>query len=147
MDHTDVSSCRISTDKSELDVELIHRFLAEESYWAQNIPMELVQKSIDNSMCFGVYCEGSQVGFARVITDFSTFAYLADVFILSSHRGHGLSKKLMKFIMSHPDLLGLRRWMLATQDAHTLYEQFGWKSIAEPERLMAITLPNLYSAK
>lgn len=126
---------------------MIHCFLAEDSYWAKNISSELVQKCIDNSFCFGVYCDGSQVGFARVITDFTTFAYLADVFILPSHRGRGLSKMLMSFIMSYPDLQGLRRWMLATKDAHTLYQQFGWEPVAEPERLMAIVRPGIYSSK
>lgn len=133
----------ISTDKSSLDLSVIHSFLAN-SYWAEGIPIELVKKSIDNSLCFGLYKGGKQVGFARVITDYVTFAYLADVFVLPSERGKGLSKWLMQTIMAYPNLQGLRRWMLATRDAHSLYKQFGFEPISEPEKLMAIVVPDIY---
>lgn len=126
----------ISTDKAKLDVPLIHRFLSQDSYWAQNIPLEIVQRSIDNSLCFGVYQGDEQVGFARVTTDQATFAYLADVFILPEHRGKGLSKRLLETIVQQPTLQGLRRWVLATRDAHALYEQFGFTSLDQPEQFM-----------
>jgi GNAT superfamily N-acetyltransferase len=126
----------ISADKTRLDVPLIHRFLAEESYWAQHIPLELVERSIENSLCFGVYHVDSQVGFARVVTDQATFAYLADVFVLPEHRGRGLSKQLMEVISNWPTLQGLRRWILATRDAHLLYAQFGFTALDKPQNLM-----------
>jgi GNAT superfamily N-acetyltransferase len=125
-----------STDKKLLDVPLIHDYLSNHSYWAKGRSIEQVRISIENSMCFGVYSGGTQVGFARVITDKSTFAYLADVFILDAHRGRGLSKLLMEEILKHPDLQNLRRFMLATKDAHALYEKFGFKNITRPERWM-----------
>lgn len=128
----------ISTDKSKLDLSLIHSYLSNESYWGKGRTMETVQRSIEHSLCFGVYHKDEQVGFARVITDYSTFAYVADVFILEKHRGKGLSKMLMKEIVSHPQLQGLRRWMLATHDAHALYEKFGFRPIAHIERWMEI---------
>lgn len=126
----------ISTDKSRLDIPLIHQFLSQHSYWAPNIPLELVERSIDNSLCFGVYLGDAQVGFARVISDQATFAYLADVFILPDHRGKGLSKWLVKTISDWPTLQGLRRFLLATRDAHTLYEQFGFTAIDQPDVYM-----------
>ncbi|CAN5130860.1 GNAT family N-acetyltransferase [soil metagenome] len=128
----------ISTDKSKLDIAVIHRYLSQEAYWSLNIPLAIVQRSIENSACFGVYQGDNQVGFARVITDFSTFGYLADVFILPEHRGLGLSKQLMTFIMAYPPLQGLRRIMLVTRDAHGLYEQFGFQPIDSPENTMFI---------
>lgn len=128
----------ISTDKTKLDLNVIHRFLSEEAYWCLNIPVAIVQRSIDNSVCFGVYQSDKQVGFARVVTDLATFGYLADVFILPEHRGKGLSKQLMTFIMAYSPLQGLRRMMLVTQDAHKLYEQFGFKPIDSPENTMSI---------
>lgn len=128
----------ISADKNQLDLSLIHRFLGEEAYWCKNIPIEIVQRSIENSLCFGVYLGNDQVGFARVVTDQATFGYLADVFILQEHRGNGLSKKLMAFIMAYPALQGLRRMMLVTFDAHGLYEQFGFRPIDSPENTMSI---------
>jgi GNAT superfamily N-acetyltransferase len=129
----------ISTDKARLDVVMIHRFLSQEAYWCLNIPLETVQRSIDGSLCFGVYLDGQQVGFARVITDCATFAYLADVFVLPDFRGRGLSKQLIAFIMAYPDLQGLRRWMLMTYDAHGLYEQFGFQPTTEnPQNTMFI---------
>jgi GNAT superfamily N-acetyltransferase len=130
----------ISTDKSKLDIMTIHEYLSKESYWAKNIPVETVKKSIEGSLCFGLYVTensiAKQVGFARVITDCVTFAYLADVFVLEKYRGRGLSKWLMKTIMVCPDLQGLRRWLLATKDAHGLYLQFGFSALDKPERIM-----------
>ena len=126
-----------------LDLEVIHGFIAQ-SYWAKDIPKPLVERTIKNSLCWGVYHQASQVGFARVITDKATFAYLADVFILPEHRGKGLSKALVATILAHPDLQGLRRWMLITADAQGLYEQFGFKPVPHPERHMEIHRPGMY---
>jgi len=128
----------ISTDKTKLDVVLIHRYLCAESYWAKNIPMQIVEKSIEGSLCFGIYHNTKQVGFARVITDQATFGYLADVFVIEEYRGRGLSKWLMEVIMNHPGLQGLRRWLLATKDAHGLYAQFGFTPLDKPERIMGM---------
>jgi GNAT superfamily N-acetyltransferase len=133
----------ITTETSFFNVEFIHAFLSQ-SYWAENIPIETVQKSIDNSLCFGVFHLGRQIGFARVITDKATFAYLADVFIDEAYRGQGLSKWLMEEIMNHEDLQGLRRIMLATRDAHGLYAQFGFSELTFPERWMQIHKPGIY---
>lgn len=119
----------ISTDKSKLDLDVIHGFLSRDSYWATGIPRETVARSIENSLCFGVYDSASQIGFARVITDFATYAYVADVFILEPYRERGLGKELMATIMAHPDLQGLRRWSLGTRDALGLYAQFGFKPV------------------
>ena len=134
----------ISTDKSKLNTDLIHRFLSGHSYWAKNIPLDIVERSIENSLCFGVYLDDKQIGFARVISDFSTFAYLADVFILPAFRSKGIAKKLMEFIKEHHSLQDLRRWMLATADAHELYRQFGFKELAKPDRIMEISVPHIY---
>jgi GNAT superfamily N-acetyltransferase len=135
----------VSTDRARLDLDAIHGFLAESSYWAKRIPFEIFARSVENSLCFGVYdSAGSQVGFARVISDFATFAYVADVFVLDSHRGRGLGKLLMESILQHPQLQGLRRWVLTTLDAHALYAQFGFTSPKWPERFMEILRPNLY---
>jgi len=131
----------ISTDKSLLDFDVIFNYLNEESYWSKGIKPEVVHKSIDNALCFGVYHDKKQIGFAKVVTDKATFAYLADVFVLEQYRGLGLSKWLMQTIMNHPDLQGLRRWMLATADAHGLYAQFGFEPINNPERWMQIHAP------
>jgi GNAT superfamily N-acetyltransferase len=133
----------ISTDKSKIDVQYVHGFLAG-SYWAQGIPIETVQKSIEGALCFSVMHLGQQVGFARVITDGATFAYLADVFIDENYRGKGLSKWLMEVIMSYPRLQGLRRFMLATRDAHGLYAQFGFTSLTNVDRWMHIHNPDVY---
>jgi len=132
----------ISTDNSLLDIDVIHQYLGGESYWAKGITKEKVQRSVDNSMCFGIYYEKKQIGFARVITDKATFAYLADVFVLNAYRGQGLSKWLMQTILAHPDLQGLRRWVLATADAHGLYKQFGFEPLAIPDRWMNLFTPN-----
>ncbi|HXB41933.1 MAG TPA: GNAT family N-acetyltransferase [Bacteroidia bacterium] len=136
----------ISTDKNKLDIKVIHDFLSN-SYWAKNIPVEIVKYSIENSLCFGVYYKEKLIGFARVISDFATFAYLGDVFILEEHRGKGLSKILMKEVFSHPQLQGLRRFCLGTRDAHKLYEQFGFYLIKKPELWMEIKHENIYSEK
>jgi len=133
----------ISTDRARLDREAIHGFLRN-SYWAKEIPRTVVDRSIDNALCFGVYDGPTQVGFARVISDFATFAYLGDVFVLESHRGRGLSKWLMEVILGHPDLQGLRRWSLATRDAHGLYERFGFRRPSNPDRLMEIVNMDIY---
>jgi GNAT superfamily N-acetyltransferase len=134
----------ISTDKSMLDMELIHRFLSERSYWARNISLEVVARSIENSLCFGVYEGDSQVGFARAVTDYATIAYVADVFVIESHRGRGISKQLMTAILEHPALRGLRRWHLVTTDAQRLYEQFGFHALENPQKHMEITVKNPY---
>jgi len=135
----------ISTDKSMLDIDLIHRFLSSESYWAKNIPRQVVERSIDNSLCFGVFDDGEQVGFARVITDYATFAYVGDVFVAAGHRGQGVSKQLMRAIREHPALAGLRRWHLVTSDAHGLYRQFGFREVEKPERHMELVVKEPYS--
>lgn len=134
----------ISTDKNRLDIEIIHHFLAEESYWSKDVPSSVVRKAVSNSLCFGVFKGDEQVGFARVVSDYVTFAWLADVFILKEYRGIGLSKWMLEFIMSHPDLQVLRRWMLATRDAQRLYEKYGFKPVAHPERLMENHQPDVY---
>ena len=126
----------ISTGKATLDVNLIHTFLSKESYWSKGIPLSIVKKSIKCSICFGVYHNNKQIGFARVITDKATFAYLADVFIIEAFRGKGLAKWLMEYIMAHPDLQQLRSWMLGTRDAHSLYRQFGFNELENPNRFM-----------
>ena len=134
----------ISTDKSRLDISTIHNFLANESYWSKNIPLTIVQEAVKNSLCFGLYDGDRQIGFARVVSDYVTFAFLADVFIVKGSRGWGLSKWLLECIISHPELQGLRRWMLATRDAHELYAKLGFRPLAHPERLMEIHHPELY---
>lgn len=137
----------ISTDPDMLDIPMIHQYLTGESYWANNIPVEVVQKSIANSFCFGVYHQHKQVGLARLVTDKATFAYLCDVFILKEHRGKGLSKWLLTTIHAHPDMQGLRRWMLGTRDAHSLYAQFGWTLVKEEQfaRFMQVHNPDVYN--
>src|ERR1700756_3168878 len=142
----------INSEPAWLDLELIHRFLSEHSYWARGIPQDVVARSIANSLCFGVYALGKgapnsarrQVGFARVATDRATFAYLADVFVLPEHRGHGLSKRLMEAVLAHPDLQGLRRWMLATADAHEFYRRFGFAELSQIDRFMQRHDPDVY---
>lgn len=134
----------ISTDKNRLQIETIHKFLSEESYWAQNRSKEQTGRAIENSLCFGVYKGENQIGFARVISDFATVAYVGDVFILEEFRGQGLSKFLMETIIAYPDLQNLRRWILATKDAHTLYEKFGFHALKFPERWMELPAPDAY---
>jgi GNAT superfamily N-acetyltransferase len=134
----------ISTDPRRLDRNLIQAFLAG-SYWAKGISREVVDRSIDGALCFGIYEGETQVGFARVITDRATFAYLADVFVLESHRGRGLAGWLLELVLAHPDLQGLRRWILMTRDAHGLYRKFGFREIAEPARCMEIVDREIYT--
>jgi GNAT superfamily N-acetyltransferase len=133
----------ITTDRSRLDVALIHNFLSTNTYWAVGRSVEVVQRSIDTSLCFGIYRKTEQVGFARVVTDFATFAWLADVFVVSEHRGRGLAKWLIEVILAHPELQGFRRWVLATKDAHSLYAQFGFIPLHRPERWMERPDPNM----
>lgn len=133
----------ISTDRSRIDLQVVHAFLTT-SYWAKGIPMETVKRSIEHSLNFGLYKGDQQIGFARIISDLTTFAYLGDVFILDSFRGQGLSKWLMEVIVNHPDLQGLRRWSLATRDAHGLYRQFGFTELSHPEFMMQRHFPNVY---
>jgi GNAT superfamily N-acetyltransferase len=133
----------ISTDQSRLQIDVIYNFLVT-SYWSTNIPRAIVERSIEHSLCFGVYNRSHQIGFARVVTDCATFGYIADVFILEPYRGNGLSKWLMKTILDYPELQGFRRWMLATRDAHGLYQQFGFQTLADPARFLERTNLNIY---
>ena len=133
----------ISTDNSRLDIRTIHDFISNKSYWAQGRSMETAQRALDNSLNFGIYKSDQQAGFARVVTDYATFAWIADVFVLPEHRGQGLSKWLMEVILSHPELQGFRRWVLATKDAHSLYARFGFIPLHRPERWMERPDPNM----
>lgn len=133
----------ISTDQDRLDVGVIHGFLAS-SYWSPGIPRAVVERAVQNSLCFGVYHRAAQVGFARVVTDKATFALLADLFILEAHRGRGLSKGLLQCVIGHEDLQGLRRFLLLTSDAHGLYRQFGFEALGNPSRFMEILRQNVY---
>jgi GNAT superfamily N-acetyltransferase len=137
----------ISTDKALLDRAYIHRFLSEHSYWAKDIPLETMNRSIEHSLCFGLYRAGKQIGFARAVTDCATFAWLADVFIDESERAQGLGKKFVPAILGHPQLQGLRRFMLGTRDAHGLYARYGFKPLEYVERFMQIQDPNPYQSK
>ena len=128
----------LSTDPGELDLGLIHEYLSRESYWAPGIPRDVVERALDNSICFGVYFGGEQVAFARAVTDRATFAYLADVFVVAAHRGRGLGVWLVSCVLEHPDLQGLRQFILGTADAHELYERFGWRPLSDPQRFMTI---------
>ena len=136
---------RITTATTELDIPLIHRFLSEHSSWAKDIPLGLVQKSVEHSLCFGGFLGRHQVAFARVISDYATFANLVDVFILPEHRGNGYSKKLMAAVLAHRQLQGLRRFTLATGDAHALYAQFGFTAPLHPQSLMERYFPSIYA--
>src|SRR4030081_501918 len=133
----------ISTDSSRLDVELIHDFLSKTAYWAIGRTLQVVERSIENSLPFGIYKGDVQVGFARVVTDYATFAWIADVFVLPEYRGRGLSKWLMEVMLAHPRLQGFRRWVLSTKDAHGLYERFGFIKLHRPERCMYRPDPNM----
>jgi GNAT superfamily N-acetyltransferase len=139
------TAIRISTDKEQLDVEMIHRFLSEESYWAKGIPLPVMRKAIESSLCFGLFLSDTQVGFARVITDCATFGYLCDVFVLEAHRGKGLGRVLMEHVMAHPALVTLRRIVPVTGDAHFLYEKVGFRALAKPERYMELHRPDVYT--
>jgi GNAT superfamily N-acetyltransferase len=134
----------ISTDRDRLQTDAIHKYLSEESYWARERTREQTMTAIKNSLPFGVYKGKNLIGFARVVTDFATFAYLGDVFIVEAERGKGLSKWLLEVIVGHPDLQNLRRWILATRDAHTLYEKTGFAALKHPERWMEKAAPNAY---
>lgn len=133
----------ISTEKDRLDVDVIHSFLTN-SYWAAGIPRAVVERSLEHALCFGVYHGTRQVGFARVITDYATFAYIGDVFIVEEYRGRSLSKWLMDVVVSHPELQGLRRWLLLTRDAHGLYKRYGFAPARTPERLMEMYFAEVY---
>ncbi len=136
----------VSCDPAATSLDVVHRFLSEESYWARNIPRTVVATEIANSLCFSLLLHGEQIGFARVISDRATIAYLGDVFILEAHRGKGLSQWLMQCVINHPELQGLRRWILLTSDAQGLYEKFGFSSLAAPEKWMEKFNPAVYSS-
>jgi GNAT superfamily N-acetyltransferase len=136
---------QVSTDKDRLDIELVHRFLSGEAYWSRGIPRATVERAIAGSLCFGGYLGGRQVAFARVVTDGATFGYLADVFVLPEHRGQGHARTLMNAVMAHPQLQGLRRFSLATSDAHGLYAAFGFAPPARPQTLMEKLDPDVYA--
>jgi|SRR6185503_7156465 len=133
----------ISMDPGRLDIDVIHHFLRS-SYWARDIPREVVERFIRHSLCCGAFHGGRQVGFARTVTDRATFAYIADVFVTPEHRRRGVSKLLLQALLEHPDLRGLRRFLLATKDAHGLYAQFGFQPLANPEQFMTIHRPDIY---
>ncbi len=138
----------VSTDPARLDLDAIHGYLSQQSYWARGIPRETLQRGLTNSLNFGVYhdASGAQVGFARLITDYATFAYVSDVFVLEAHRGRGLSKWLMEVVTGHPEVQGLRRWLLVTLDAHGLYTQYGFKPLNEPSRFLEQHFPTIYAS-
>jgi predicted GNAT family N-acyltransferase len=135
---------KISTDIAKLDLPLIHRFLSQESTWAKGIPLTTMQRAIQNSLCFGGFENGQQIAFARVVTDHATYAYLLDVFVIEEQRGKGHSKTLIQAVMNHPELQGLRRFMLASSDARELYQRFGFSKLDKPEILMEIHVPEIY---
>jgi N-acetylglutamate synthase-like GNAT family acetyltransferase len=134
----------ITTDKTKMDIAAIHDFLSKYSGWSDNIPFDKVKISIENSLNFGLFHNGRQIGFARVISDFSTIAYLGDIYVLDNYRGQGLSKKLMESVMTHPNLQGLRRWILLTSTAEWLYEKYGFAKVPKPEIYMELFNPNVY---
>lgn len=134
----------VSTDREKLDLAFLHGFLSKEAYWCLNIPFDRVKRSVENSLNFGLYHNDRPIGYARIITDYSTIAYLGDVFVIPEYRGKGLSKWLLQQVMDHPDLQGLRRWLLLTADAHELYKKFGWLPIVKPERYMELFNPDVY---
>jgi N-acetylglutamate synthase-like GNAT family acetyltransferase len=134
----------ISTDKTLLDIHLIHDFLSNHSYWAKGISRKRVEKAMQNALCFGVFEEKNQVGYARVITDYTTFGWICDVFIVENHRGQGLSKALIQTITEHPDMKILKRLLLATADAHGLYAQYGFNLLEKPERWMEKSQMDIY---
>ena len=139
-----VGGYTVTDDPSKLDLNAMHAYLRR-SYWAEDIPFEIVERAVRHSLCIGAYeSNGAQVGLARFVSDYATFAYVCDVYVLEEHRGRGLSKAMMAMASSHPKLQGLRRWTLVTQDAHGLYEQFGFKALGHPERLMERVVPDIY---
>lgn len=137
----------ITTDIAKLNLEVIFDFLANHSHWARNIPFSTMMKSIENSLCFGLFRDNEQIGFARVVSDYATFAWLADVFILEDHRGKGLAKWLMECIVNHPDLQGLRRWILATRSAHGLYTKYGFVPLKKVDAFLEIYQPDIYEGQ
>jgi GNAT superfamily N-acetyltransferase len=141
---TNDSSFQVSTDQSKLDIPMIYRFLSEQSTWAVGISRPVVERAIENSLCFGGFLDGRQIAFARVITDYATFANLVDVFVVPEYRGHGYGKQLIGVVLRHPSLQKLRRFMLATTDAHGLYERFGFTAPQHPDTLMERYFPNIY---
>jgi GNAT superfamily N-acetyltransferase len=139
-----ISGYTISSKTKDMDATVIHGYISR-SYWAKNIPLPTMKKAIQNSLCFGVFTDsGNQIAFARMVTDSATFAYLADVFVLEEHRGKGISKWIMKNIIEHPNLQGIRRMALATSDAHGLYKEFGFKALNSPESFMELHQPDVY---
>jgi GNAT superfamily N-acetyltransferase len=139
-----LSEIEITTDRSRISADVVHRYLSEESYWAKGIARTVVERAMDHSLCFAALDNGATVGFARVVSDRATFAYLADVFVLPSYRGRGVSKRILRAVMEHPSLQGLRRFHLSTLDAHGLYEQFGFRPVAMPERHMEKLVQDAY---
>ena len=135
---------RFSTDRFHVDIDVVHDFLSRHAYWCPGIPRAVVERAVDNSICFSAWRDGAQVGFARVVTDKATFAYLADVFVLPAHRGQGIATAIMDAVMAHPELQGLRRFLLATSDAHGLYARYGFTAIARAERFMERYQPDAY---
>ncbi|MFZ0412586.1 MAG: GNAT family N-acetyltransferase [Candidatus Acidiferrales bacterium] len=138
---------RVSTDPAKLDITVIHDFLSRQSTWAAGIPLATVTTSIQQSLCFGLFHAERQIGFARVISDYATIAYLGDVFVIREYRGRGLSKCLMSCVMDHPGLRNMRRWILVTGDAHGLYRQFGFRALEQPRKYMEIHNPRVYDAQ
>ncbi len=138
-----IQGYKISSDKKNMNIKVIHDYLSR-SYWSKDIPLKIVQKAIDNSLCFGVFLEEEQVGFSRIVTDSATFAYIADVFILEEHQAKGLSKWLMNTMLNHPEVKNIRRILLATRDAHGLYKQFDFKELSSPQFFMELHRPNIY---
>ncbi|HEY1728741.1 MAG TPA: GNAT family N-acetyltransferase [Candidatus Baltobacteraceae bacterium] len=134
----------ISTDPARLDPGAVHAYLSKESYWATGIPRDVVERSLRNSLCFGLYWDEAQIGFTRVVTDYATMAYVGDVFVLPEHRGRGLSKWMMECVLHHPELQHLRRWILVTRDAHGLYRKFGFTALKRPEGYMELHDPDIY---
>jgi GNAT superfamily N-acetyltransferase len=141
---TNDSSFQVSTDQSRLDIPLVYRYLSEQSTWAVGITRPVVERAIENSLCFGGFVDGRQIAFARVVTDYATFGNLVDVFVVPEYRGRGYGKLLMRTVMEHPSLQKLRRFTLATTDAHGLYERFGFTPVQRPETMMERYFPNIY---
>ena len=141
---TNDSSFQVSTDRTRLDVPMIYRFLSENSTWAVGISRSVVESTIENSLCFGGYLDGRQVAYARVVTDYATFAHLCDMFVIPEYRGRGYGKQLLRVVMEHPSLQGLRRFTLNTTDSHSLYERFGFTPPQRPETVMERYSPNIY---
>jgi len=139
-----VVATALSFDPERLDLDLIHRFLSTQAYWSSGIPRAVVERSVANSLCIGAYRETAQVGFARLVTDRATFAYLADVFVVAAERGHGIATRMVRALLAHHDVQGLRRVLLFTADAHALYEGLGFRTLARPERGMEILRPDVY---